>query len=264
MAVAPPGPSIPAMPIPLALATAALVSVGLGDHSLAVHGTARAGYTQFTVRNAGHGEHGVELVRLRRPLSDRRLLRAFAHERRSLLTSLGGIQEVAPGRSWHMTERLSPGSYALIDFGQNGAKPNYDRGLYARLRVTGRGTTHAPRPAATIVMRDRSFGLRLPASFHGRGTVAIRSHGRESHELTLVRIDRAHTQQDVLDVILSGASAPPPWATVVEELSLIAPGHTAYVGFHLPPGRYVALSLADGPGGELQAQRGLIATFDVG
>src|ERR1700755_1205570 len=115
----------------LAIATAAVLLAGAGSASAAPHritldatdraltahgaGPAPAGYSRIVIRNRGDQPHGIALVELKRRMTDRQLRRAFAAERRDRLTALGGIQTVAPGDRWEMTERLRPGAYAFVD-----------------------------------------------------------------------------------------------------------------------------------------------------
>ncbi len=145
-------------------------------------------------------------------------------------------------------------------------KPNYARGFYKRFRISPSPDNGTP-PAIVgeIDMRDFRFNFRLPKRFSGDGIVKIPNLGKTSHEITLVRIDRGHTQKEVLDLILAGATEPPKWASIVELLGVLDPGKTAFVRFGLPPGRYVALCLIDERGShKLHAQLGMIGTFDVG
>jgi hypothetical protein len=243
------------------------VAVSTRDNELVVKGAGslHAGFVRLEVRNEGRGEHGIELVQLRRPLTTVQLLQAFAPEKPALLDALGGIQQVLPGRPWEMTERLGPGSYALLDFAQNGLKPNYARGLYKRFDVApSQGVSVPPATVGGIEMRDFRFDLRLPNGFSGRGIVRIANRGMTSHEISLVRIEPGHTPRQVLSLILAGATKPPPWASIVELLSVLDHGKTVYVRFDLSPGRYVAVCLLNEPGSEtLHAQLGMIGAFDV-
>jgi hypothetical protein len=243
------------------------VAVSTRDTELIVKGadSLHAGFVRLEVRNVGHGEHGIELVRLKRSLTTAQLLQAFGAEKRELLEALGGIQHVVPGRPWEMTERLVSGSYALLDFAQSGPEPNYMRGLYKRFDVAARdGRSVPPATVGEIDMRDFGFDFRLPKTFSGRGVVKITNDGNTSHEVSLVRIEAGHTQQEVLNLILAGATKPPEWASIVELLSVLDPAKTVYVRFDLNPGRYVALCLMNAPGSQtLHAQLGMIGTFEV-
>jgi hypothetical protein len=243
------------------------VSVSTRDTELIVEGadSLHAGFVRLEVRNVGRGEHALELVRLKRPLPTRQLLQAFGAEKRELFEALGGIQQVVPSRPWEMTERLVSGSYALLDFAQDGPKPNYMRGLYKRFDVAAReGRSVPPATVGEIDMRDFRLDFRLPNRFSGRGVVKITNAGKTSHEIGLVRIEPGHTQHEVLNLILAGATKPPEWASIVELLSVLDPAKTAYVRFDLTPGRYVTLCLMNEPGSQtLHAQLGMIGTFDV-
>jgi hypothetical protein len=243
------------------------VAVSTRDTELVVKGAGslHAGFVRLEVRNEGRGEHGIELVQLKRPLTTMQLLQGFAAEKRALFEALGGIQQVVPGRPWQMTERLGSGSYALLDFAQNGPKPNYARGLYKRFDVAPtQGGGVPPATVGEIDMHDFHFDFRLSDGFSGRGVVKITNLGKTSHEISLVRIEPGHTQHEVLSLILAGATKPPAWASIVELLSVLDPAKTAYVRFDLSPGRYVALCLMTEPGSQTpHAQLGMIGTFDA-
>ena len=86
-----------------------------------------------------------------------------------------------------------------------------------------------------------------------------------SHEISLVRIEPGHTPRQVLSLILAGATKPPPWASIVELLSVLDHGKTVYVRFDLRPGsirRGLPLERARF-GDPLHAQLGMIGAFDV-
>ena len=225
----------------------------------------RPGFVRLTIRNDGRGEHGVELIRLRRKFSTPELLAAFENEDVRGLEALGGAVSVPPGRQWEMTVRLGAGDYALLDFGENGDRVNFRRGMFKRFRVAGRPRAGEakPRTVGTLAMRDFAFDVRFPRPFLGRGTIAIPNRGRAFHEVSLVRIKRGHTQSEVLRLIKEGEGSPPPWASIVELLGVLGPKRTAYVRVDLAPGRYVALCLIGDPKGRMHADLGMIRTFDV-
>jgi hypothetical protein len=244
------------------------VTVSAREYKLQVRGVGalRPGYARFTIRNEGRGEHGIELIRLRRALTTRALLEAFEREQSNTLEALGGAISVPPGKDWAMTVELGAGDYALLDYGENGGKVNLERGMFKRFRVAGRPLARAGRPhtVGTLAMRDFGFDVNFPRRFSGRGTIAIPNRGRAFHEVSLVRIQPGHTQNEVLRLIKEGQGSPPRWASVVELLGVLGPRRSAYVRLHLRPGRYVALCLIDDPkSGRLHADLGMISTFDV-
>jgi hypothetical protein len=243
------------------------VTVSAREYKLDVRGVRalRPGFVRVTIRNDGRGEHGVELIGLRRKFSTPELLTAFENEDVRGLEALGGTVSVPPGQRWEMTVRLGAGNYALLDYGENGGKANFERGMVKRFRVAGPPRTGEakPRTVGTLAMQDFAFEMRLPRPFYGRGTVAIPNRGRALHEVSLVRIQPGHTQGEVLRLIKQGEGSPPPWASIHELLGVLGPKRTAYVRVDLAPGRYVALCLIHEPKGRLHADLGMIGTFDV-
>jgi hypothetical protein len=243
------------------------VTVRAREYKLDVRGVRalRPGFVHLTIRNTGRGEHGLELIRLKRALTTPALLAAFEGEKSKAIEALGGAISVPPGKRWEMTARLGAGDYALIDYGENGGRVNFRRGMFERFRVAGPPRTDgAPRTVGTLEMRDFAFDMHFPRAFFGRGTVAIPNRGRAFHEVSLVRIRRGHTQGEVLRLIKEGEGEPPPWASIVELLGVLGPRRTAYVHVNLRPGRYVALCLINDPkSGRLHADLGMMRTFDV-
>jgi hypothetical protein len=245
------------------------VTVAASDYKLDTTGltSLTAGFVRFTVRNEGEGEHALLVARLPRPATRQELQKLLQSDTPSKSVKLyGGIQGVPPGRHWQMIARLNPGNYAAVDFGENGGKPNFARGMFEPFRVqTATGShTAPPKTIGSIQMKDFSFAIHLPKRFSGKGYVQIPNQGAQEHEISLVRIQGTHSAQEVLHLIESGTQQPPSWAKIVELLAVLSPGRAAYVNFDLEPGRYVALCLIDDPGShKLHAQLGMVGEFTV-
>ena len=245
------------------------VTVAARDYKLDTMGltSLHAGFVRFTVRNDGKGEHALLVARLPRAATRQELRKLLQSDRPSKSVELyGGIQSVPPGKQWQMSARLEPGNYAAVDFGENGGKANFARGMFAPFRVRTATASHTapPKTVGSIQMRDFSFAFHLPKPFSGKGYVRIPNQGAQEHEISLVRIQGNHSAQEVLQLIESGTQQRPSWAKIVELLAVLSPGRAAYVNFDLEPGRYVALCLIDDPGShKLHAQLGMIGEFTV-
>lgn len=241
------------------------------EYQLAVTGAnaLHAGWVTLTVRNRGKGAHALLVVRLERPLTQKQIaaiLNANAPARsKAAFDFYGGIQDVPPGKSWQMATRLAPGRYLLVDFAENGGKPNYARGMLQPIVVAAGGPAGSPpQTVGRFVMADFAFGISLPKSFGGKGVVQIPNRGRQQHEISLVRTPPGKNAQDVLKLIHAGAQSPPPGYEIHELLSVLDSGKTAYVRFDLRRGHYVALCLIpDSRTGKLHADLGMVGEFDV-
>ncbi len=194
------------------------VTVSAREYKLDVRGVRalRPGFVRLTIRNDGRGEHGVELIGLRRKLSTPELLAAFENEDDAGARSARRHHLRPAGSAVGDDGEAGRGRYALLDFGENGGKENFERGMFKRFRVAGRPRAGEakPRTVGTLAMRDFAFDVRFPQPFLGRGTVAIPNRGRAFHEISLVRIERGHTQSEVLRLIKEGEGSPPPWASI--------------------------------------------------
>jgi hypothetical protein len=222
-----------------------------------------AGFVTFTVRNASTGEHGLAIVRLKRPMTQAKVLAAISSGRVLSFDPLGGVQAVTPGARWEGTVELKPGTYVIADPGENGGKANFQRGMLATFKVVAGARGAAPSTIGSIAMHDYSFFVRLPKQFDGKGIVAISNRGRTLHEISLVRTPRGKTATDVLKIFHAGVNMPRGYS-VHELVSAMSRGHTSYIRFDLPRGHYVALCLITfGNSQKTHADAGMIAEFDV-
>ena len=194
----------------------------------------RAGFVRVTVRNATDAPHGVLLLRLKRDVTTDQVVRAVAandpERSRPLFSHIGGIQVVAPGRSWEMTAELAAGRYVALDFGDS------DQPRVRSFRVARGGHGSPPRTVGKFALVDNAFHSTLPKHFSGRGVVEIPNLGSEWHEISLVRTPAGKTASDVLGLLHAGGDVPPEGSEVNELLWVLEPGRTAYVRFDLEPG----------------------------
>jgi hypothetical protein len=228
-----------------------------------------SGLVTITVRNSGKGAHALLISRLKKPLTEKQIISTLDNNKiqaiQSAFEAKGGIPDVPPGTFWQETVDLEPGSYVLADYGYNGNKFNYQRGLIKKIDVAAGGPQAAPpKTVGKIELKDFAFDISLPKPFHGQGVVEIPNTGGQPHELTLVSTPPGRKPKDVLAIVHSAATAPPGGYAVHKVLALLDPGNTAYVRFDLPPGHYVALCLiVDPKQKKVHADLGQVGEFDV-
>jgi hypothetical protein len=223
-----------------------------------------AGFVTITIRENATGEHGLNVLRLKRRLTRPQIVARLGRNNLKDFDFRGGVAVVPPRGSWEATIELVPGRYAIVDGGVNGGKTNAARGMLQTFSVAAGGPTGTP-PAAVgkIEMADYSFRISLPKPFHGKGVVAIPNRGKHLHEITLVKTPAGKTAKDVLKLFHSGAG-PAPGYEVHELLATLDAGHTAYVRFALDRGHYVALCLVQfGSSNRTHADAGMVGEFDV-
>jgi hypothetical protein len=91
-----------------------------------------AGFVTVTVRNEASGEHGLLILRLRRPLTHKQIVAALGRNDLKSFDAQGGVAVVPPRSSWEGTIKLVPGRYVIVDGGVNGGKTNAERGMLRR------------------------------------------------------------------------------------------------------------------------------------
>jgi hypothetical protein len=223
-----------------------------------------AGFVTITVRENATGEHGLNVLRLKRPLTRKQIVVQLNKNNFNDFDALGGVAVVPPQGSWEATIELVPGRYVIVDGGVNGGKPNYGRGMLETFNVApGRPAGTPPTAVGRIVMADYSFRISLPKPFNGKGVVAIPNRGQHLHEIALVKTPAGKTAKDVLMLFHSGAP-PGPGYEVHELLATLDGGRTAYVRLALQRGHYVALCLVQfGNSNKTHADAGMVGEFDV-
>ena len=236
---------------------------------LAGAGSLRSGLVTITVRNSGKGAHALLISRLKKDLTEKEIVATLDNNKleaiQAAFEAKGGIPDVPPGDSWEETVDLELGSYVLADYGYNGTKLNYQRGLIKTIEVAAGGPNAVP-PATvgTIELKDFAFDISLPDAFSGKGVVKIPNTGDQPHELTLVSTPPGRTPKDVLKVVHSGEIDLPDGYDIFKMLALLDPGNTAYVRFDLPPGHYIAICLiVDPKQKKLHADLGQVGVVDV-
>jgi hypothetical protein len=253
------------------LGTPQRVTVTANDNALQVNGvqSLHSGLVTFTVSNAGKGAHALLISRLKHPLTQKEIIATLDKNKvadiEAAFEAKGGIPDVRPGTSWQETVELEPGTYVLADYGYNGTKLNYQRGLIQTIDVKSGGPKAAPPKAiGKIELKDFAFDISLPKPFHGKGIIEIPNTGEQPHELTLVSTPPGKGPKDVMNIIHQGAIDAPDGYAIYKMLALIDPGNTAYVRFNLPKGHYVAIDLiVDPKQNNLHADLGQVGELDV-
>jgi plastocyanin len=68
--------------------------------------------------------------------------------------------------------------------------------------------------------------------------VELKNSGRQVHDAILLRIDGAHSIEEILDILGSEGAPIPPWLHAEGGVAAIAPGTSQSATMILPPGRY--------------------------
>jgi hypothetical protein len=231
-----------------------------------------AGWTRITIKNIGGEDHQAQIARLNPGVSFGQLQAAAAKSEPgavvSLVTPVGGPNAVAPGKSAATIDNLTPGQYALICFlfSQDGSEHDA-KGMVKALTVTpSRTRTNAPKPFATVGLRDFSFVF--PSKVPGTGIVAVKNSGSQDHEMAIYRLDAGKTLADAKSFLITRPGTAPPIpapGAFVGGIAGVAPGATGYVDLNLRPATYVAVCFFPDPtkNGLPHIAEGMIQQFTV-
>ena len=111
---------------------------------------------------------------------------------------------------------------------------------------------------------SKRFKTEAPKSIKG-GLVNLTftNAGKEEHEAQLVRIDGAHTSQDVIELFGKEAAPIPDWVSFPGGAGNTAPGQTVTATLNLRPGKYMTFDGGDPDEGASKSSRGALAEFEV-
>jgi hypothetical protein len=154
-----------------------------------------------------------------------------------------GLADVIPGFPAMVTERLTAGTYHLMDLG---TEPGPTGPVFTTFTVrhTGhpadRPGDRAHGPVIKLTSADRFVGPRtLPA----RGTVTVRNVADTIHFMEMQPVVKGTTDAQIQEYFDSGSQDPPPFGVDGPGVGLdvLSAGRQAELTYSLPPGTYVLL-----------------------
>jgi len=241
--------------------------VGDGSHVSIDRTRVPAGKIQFEVSSTnptpGSGST-VTLLRLQPGVSFAQFSADLAHEFASdpAVAARGtreltrdarffGLADVAPGTPATVTEYLAPGTYYLIDLG------NQPTGAPAKTRLTVVRDQHngdGPDDAAAAALEDdhgRMAAVRLTSAdtfvvrgqLPAQGSVRVANVSDTLHFMTMQPVQPGTTDADVQAFFDSGPQGPPPFAIDGPSVGadVLSPGRSLTLSYDLAPGTYLLL-----------------------
>lgn len=120
----------------------------------------------------------------------------------------------------------------------------------------------AASPVVTAVATD--YHLTLPATLPAGPTwLRLANHGKEGHQLFLVRLEEGKTPSDFVAALKAGGR-PPAWAVDAGGPNAVDPGRTSTTTVvNLTPGSYAALCIIPSPDGTPHVMKGMITHVEV-
>lgn len=225
-------------------------------------GPFRPGLVTIRLTNAGKEAHHAHLARLKDGVTMQQITAADEETFFSLVDFMGGSNTVEPGATQETSSFLTEGNYVMICFMTTAdGTPHVAKGMVMPFEVKGEATsTPAPEVDGTVVADD--YSLTLPEGF-GSGEWELVNHGKEPHELTIIKMNDGLTADDAMQWMMDGGTAPMPF-TFAGGLGVIHPGGSVYGSLDLGPGNYIALCFVPGPGGAPHVAMGMMTPFTIG
>ncbi|HET9066541.1 MAG TPA: hypothetical protein VFN22_12040 [Gemmatimonadales bacterium] len=258
-----PADSKPAAPEVVAPAQPAELTIHATDMAFAAPDTIAPGVTRIRLINDGPSEHQAILVRLDsgKTMADLQAAMSTPTPPPAWARIVGGDGGIRTGQENITFSDLTPGTYALLCFFQNGPTdpPHFALGMARELIVTGtRG--EAPAPVADAEIRLVDYSFEMPTITAGARTLRLTNGGTEIHEIVVMRIPEGKTAQDVIASMAPGSTA------IGESLGgdgALSPGESNWWQATFTPGDYVALCFVPAKDGKPHVMHGMVHEFTV-
>ena len=252
-----------------ATTTAPVVTIEAMDFAFKVPETAPAGLVTIRLKNTGKSLHRAQLARM----SPGQTIADFMTQLRKTPGSVnwreseGGPTAAVGGQVLEMQMILAPGTYAVWCWipSEDGS-PHYMKGMYSKLEVPGPSPARASvsKGDVKVTLSDYEYAI-TPAPTVGIQTWRIENLGPQSHEITLVKLDRGKTALDVVKWMEDGRRTEAP-GRMVGGTSSIAPGRAVTSRMDLSPGEYALLCFTPDHlkgTGKPHADMGMMKTISV-
>jgi len=148
-----------------------------------------------------------------------------------LLTDVGGVPALSPGRTVSVTRELDEGKYLLLCLvPAPDGKTHIQHGMLHGFEIAGDSGNGLPKADAVVVMREKR--VELPELKVGRQTIEFRNSTKKQRELFLIGLEPGKTFKEVERwgqggfrgpapaIFLGGMQPIPPGASVFEQLEL--------------------------------------------
>jgi hypothetical protein len=176
------------------------------------------------------------------------------------MVALTGGTSVEPGATGDLYVSFKPGSYVLLDMGENAPPP----AAFTVVDAEGEGAA-APQSDAQVALLDFAFSAPLQLNA-GEQLWQIDNKGSQWHEMVVFKIDEDTTVSQLNTIVQQVAggedpsAAPPPAGFMFP----ISQGESAWVHMNLDAGTYVAICfLPDFASGTAHYEHGMMQVINV-
>lgn len=120
-----------------------------------------------------------------------------------------------------------------------------------------------PHASESVTVTATDYAFDGPAKLAaGSTTLHLVNHGKELHQLQLIRLEQGKTADDLVKALKTPGPIPS-WITFVGGPNGVAPGAEARATEILAPGNYAYVCLIPSPDGIIHAAKGMVRAFEV-
>lgn len=245
-----------------------VVTILAREYSFSMPETIPAGLTTFLLKDEGHQEHHLMVVKLDDGKTMADVLAVFMHPEGpppTWMHPVGGPNAVMPGEESNATLVLQPGHYvAFCVIPAPDGKPHVMDGMITPFTVTPSKTPPAPLPKSdmTITLHDYAFKLSKPITA-GRHVIEVVNSGMQPHELVITRFPPGQDNRDLEAWGYNPQGKPAP-GHANGGTTNIAPGEHVVIQVDFVPGKYGLLCFTpDAKDGKPHFMHGMQKEFVV-
>lgn len=227
-----------------------------------------AGLTTVRILNEGQDLHHIQFLKLHHGKTAADFRTAVAADPARLpawVQFAGGPNAHLPGGLASATLNLTEGDYVLTCWipDKNGV-PHVALGMQKALSVQGGKAVKVSSPAPSVVIKqvDYQFSFSKPMKA-GLQTIEVVNHGKQPHEVVVVKLFPGASVQDVITSFEPGSSSPPR-GELVGGITAIEKGDRMYFTGMFERGRYGLICFAPDAGdGRPHFLHGMTSEFTV-
>jgi hypothetical protein len=224
------------------------------------------GAVQVTFNNQTENPFELTLARLNEGVTPEALMTTMSEAGPMgalMMVSLVGGAQVEANATSVVTYDLKPGSYIVLDMGENAPAP----ALFTVADGEGEGAA-APAGDVQVSLLDFAFSVPLHLTA-GEQTWEIQNQGGQWHEMVIIKLEDDTTIAELNDLVSQAMTAQDPSGLPVQPVGFMFPisqGEHTWMNLNLEAGSYVAICfLPDlmSDSGMAHVEHGMIQVFNV-
>lgn len=248
-------------------ATIPSVTMVATDYAFEAPQSVPIGLVSITLDNQGKEDHQVNIARMRDGVTREQITQALEgppEQLLPLLSFVGGVNTIAPGKQQTVVVNLPAGDYMGFCFiASPDGKAHVEKGMTASFTANQPSGTLPAEPTANGQVTLKDFSIEIPESLSpGATTWKVSNTGSQPHELALMKLAEGKTMSD-FEAYMQDPSGEQPF-TSAGGMGALDPGLSGWNNLTLEPGDYVAFCFVPDPStGKAHVELGMMKPFTV-